>query len=38
MKRELLRFTAVDVEMIHDGFVARAAGGAKGAVVAAVAP
>jgi len=38
MKRELLRFTAVDVVMIHDGFVARAAGGAKDAVVAAVAP
>jgi len=38
MKRGLLRFTAVDVEMIRDGFAARTAGGAKGAVVAAVAP
>ncbi len=38
MKRGLLRFTAMDVEMIRDGFVARTAAGAKGAVVAAVAP
>ena len=38
MKRDLLRFTAVDIEMIRDGFAARTAGGAKGAVVAAVAP
>jgi hypothetical protein len=38
MKRGLLRFTAVDVEMIRDGFAARTAGGARGAVVAAVAP
>jgi hypothetical protein len=38
MKRGLLRFTAVDVEMIRDGFAARTAVGAKGAVVAAVAP
>ena len=38
MKRGLLRFTAVDVEMIRDGFAARTAGGAKGAVVTAVAP
>jgi hypothetical protein len=38
MKRGLLRFTAVDLEMIRDGFAARTAGGAKGAVVAAVAP
>ena len=38
MKRGLLRFTAVDVEMIRDGFAARTAGSAKGAVVAAVAP
>ena len=38
MKRGLLRFTAMDVEMIRDGFAARTAGGAKGAVVAAVAP
>jgi hypothetical protein len=38
MKRGLLRFTAVDVEMIRDGFAARTAGSVKGAVVAAVAP
>jgi hypothetical protein len=38
MKRGLLRFTAVDVKMIRDGFAARTAGGAKGSVVAAVAP
>ena len=38
MKRGLLRFTAMDVEMIRDGFAARTAGGAKGSVVAAVAP
>ena len=38
MKRGLLRFTALDVEMIRAGFAARTAGGAKGAVVAAVAP
>jgi hypothetical protein len=38
MERGQLRFTAVDVAMIHDGFAARTAGGAKGAVVAAVAP
>ena len=38
MKRGLLRFTAIDVEMIRDGFAARTAGGAKGPVVAAVAP
>jgi hypothetical protein len=38
MKRGLLRFTAVDVEMIRNGFSARTAGNAKGAVVAAVAP
>ena len=38
MKRGQLRFTALDVEMIHDGFAARTAGGAKGAVVAALAP
>ena len=38
MKRGLLRFTAIDVEMIRDGFAARAASGAKDAVVAAVAP
>ena len=38
MKRGLLRFTAVDVEMIRDGFAARTAGGTKGSVVAAVTP
>lgn len=38
MKRGQLRFTALDVEMIHDGFAARTARNAKGAVVAAVAP
>ena len=38
MKRGLLRFTALDVEMIRNGFAARTAGGTKGAVVAAVAP
>jgi hypothetical protein len=38
MKRGQLRFTAADVEMIHDGFAARAARSTKGAVVAAVAP
>jgi hypothetical protein len=38
MKRGMLRFTALDVEMIHDGFAARTSGSAKGAVVAAVAP
>ena len=38
MKRGLLRFTAVDVEMIRNGFAARTAGNAKGAVVVAVAP
>jgi hypothetical protein len=38
MKRGMLRFTAMDVEMIREGFAARTAGGAKGSVVAAVAP
>lgn len=38
MKRDQFRFAAADVEMIHDGFAARAARGAKGALVAAVAP
>jgi hypothetical protein len=38
MKRGMLRFTAIDVEMIRDGFAARTAGGAKSSVVAAVAP
>jgi hypothetical protein len=38
MKHGMLRFTAMDVEMIRDGFAARTAGGAKGAVVAVVAP
>ena len=38
MKSGQLRFTAADVEMIHNGFAARTAGGAKGAVVATVAP
>ena len=38
MKRGLLRFTAVDVEMIRAGFAARTAGGAKGSVVATDAP
>ena len=38
MKRGQLRFTALDVEKISDGFAARTAGGAKGAVVATVAP
>ncbi len=38
MKRGLLRFTAMDVEMIRDGFAARTAGGTKGAVVATVTP
>jgi hypothetical protein len=37
MKRGLLRFTAVDEEMIRGGFAARTAD-AKGALVAAVAP
>lgn len=38
MKRGLLRFTALDVEMIHDGLAARAARNAGGTLVAAVAP
>jgi hypothetical protein len=38
MKRGQLRFTAVDVEMIHDGSAVRAARAASNAVVAAVAP
>ena len=38
MKRGVLRFTAVDMEMIHDGFAARTARNAGGSVVAAVAP
>ena len=38
MKRGMLRFTALDAEMIRDGFAARTASGAKGAVVAAVTP
>jgi len=38
MKRGQLRFTALDVEMIQNGFAARTAGGAKGAVVSAVDP
>jgi hypothetical protein len=38
MMRDQLRFTPVDVEMIRDGFAARAARSTKGAVVAAVAP
>src|SRR5579859_1013855 len=37
MKRGMLRFTAADVELIHDGFAARAARHAVGTVVAAVA-
>jgi hypothetical protein len=38
MKRGQLRFTALDVVMIHDGFAARAARPAIGTLVAAVAP
>ena len=38
MKRGLLRFTAMDVEMIRDGFAARTAGGSGGTSVAAVTP
>ena len=38
MKRGLLRFTAVDVEMIRDGFAARTARNAGGSVVATVTP
>ena len=38
MKRGLLRFTPMDVEMIREGFAERTSGGAKGAVVAVVAP
>ncbi len=38
MKRGLLRFTALDVVMIHDGFAARTARNAGGTLVAAVAP
>jgi len=38
MNNGQLRFTAVDIEMIHDGFAARTARRAASAVVAAVAP
>ena len=38
MKRGQLRFTELDVVMIHDGFVARTARNATGTLVAAVAP
>ena len=38
MKRGMLRFTTADVEMIHNGFAARAARPAAGTLVAAVAP
>jgi hypothetical protein len=38
MKRGQLRFTAVDVEMIHDGFAARTTRSAAGILVAAIAP
>jgi len=38
MKRDQLRFTALDVEMIHNGFAARAARNAAGTLVANVAP
>jgi len=38
MKRSMLRFTAIDIEMIREGFAERTSGGAKGAVVAVVAP
>lgn len=38
MKRGLLRFTALDVVMIHDGFAARAARNAGSSVLGGVAP
>jgi hypothetical protein len=38
MKRSQLRFTALDVEMIHNGFAARTAHPAAGTLVATVAP
>ncbi len=38
MKRGQLRFTAMDVDMIHDGFAARTTRPAAGTLVAAVAP
>ncbi len=38
MKRGQLRFTAIDVEMIHDGFAARTARHAASTFAAAVAP
>ena len=38
MKRSQLRFTAMDREMIHDGFAAHASRPAAGTLVAAVAP
>lgn len=38
MKRGQLRFTAADIEKIHDGLAARAAHSSAGTVVAAVAP
>ena len=38
MKRNQLRFTALDVVMIHDGFAARTGRPASGTLVAAVAP
>ena len=38
MKRGMLRFTTADVEMIHNGFAARTARNAAGALVVAVAP